>query len=621
MHAVDGINLGQMKRFGFILLLFITGIAYGQEVKFEASAPSVVATGEQFRLSYTLNQEGTNLKVPTLEGFELLMGPSVSQSSSFSFVNGKSTQSKSYTYTYLLEGTKEGKFQIAPASVTIDGKQYQSNALTIEVVKGNTNSNASSGRNSGQPIQPDATASVNEENLFVKVDVSKKSLYLGESLVATIKVYTKVDLSNFGRSKFPTFDGFLAEEIPTPQRIELVRETYNGQIYNVGVIRKVLLFPQHTGEIVIEPFELECIVRQRLAGGGHSFFDDFFGNYRDVRAMRRSKPVTVTVKELPQNGKPAGFSGTVGNITMSTSLSADTVSANDAITYKVTFSGQGNLKLLQAPVMDFPLDFEAYDPKESRNVNTSENGMAGTVSFEYVLIPRYSGDYKIPAIRYSYYDTKSNTYKTIVGQEYAIHVRKGAEKGQAGSTSGNVVQSFKKEDIRQVGEDIRYLKTGSLNLKEAGVHFFGTLKYWLSLFIPLVLFIAAFVFNRQRIKANADIARVKNRTATKMARKRLKLAATALKSHNGEQFYDEVLKALWGYMSYKLNIDKAELNRDNISEILQRKNVSEDLMRDFISLLDTCEYARYAPGSNSDNEMEKVYARSIEVITKLDKNI
>lgn len=621
MHAVDGINLGQMKRFGFILLLFITGIAYGQEVKFEASAPSVVATGEQFRLSYTLNQEGTNLKVPTLEGFELLMGPSVSQSSSFSFVNGKSTQSKSYTYTYLLEGTKEGKFQIAPASVTVDGKQYQSNALTIEVVKGNANSNASSGRNSGQPIQPDATASVNEENLFVKVDVSKKSLYLGESLVATIKVYTKVDLSNFGRSKFPTFDGFLAEEIPTPQRIELVRETYNGQIYNVGVIRKVLLFPQHTGEIVIEPFELECIVRQRLAGGGHSFFDDFFGNYRDVRAMRRSKPVTVTVKELPQNGKPAGFSGTVGNITMSTSLSADTVSANDAITYKVTFSGQGNLKLLQAPVMDFPLDFEAYDPKESRNVNTSENGMAGTVSFEYVLIPRYSGDYKIPAIRYSYYDTKSNTYKTIVGQEYAIHVRKGAEKGQAGSTSGNVVQSFKKEDIRQVGEDIRYLKTGSLNLKEAGVHFFGTLKYWLSLFIPLVLFIAAFVFNRQRIKANADIARVKNRTATKMARKRLKLAATALKSHNGEQFYDEVLKALWGYMSYKLNIDKAELNRDNISEILQRKNVSEDLMRDFISLLDTCEYARYAPGSNSDNEMEKVYARSIEVITKLDKNI
>ena len=621
MHAVDGINLGQMKRFGFILLLFITGIAYGQEVKFEASAPSVVATGEQFRLSYTLNQEGTNLKVPTLEGFELLMGPSVSQSSSFSFVNGKSTQSKSYTYTYLLEGTKEGKFQIAPATVTIDGKQYQSNALTIEVVKGNTNSNASSGRNSGQPIQPDATASVNEENLFVKVDVSKKSLYLGESLVATIKVYTKVDLSNFGRSKFPTFDGFLAEEIPTPQRIELVRETYNGQIYNVGVIRKVLLFPQHTGEIVIEPFELECIVRQRLASGGHSFFDDFFGNYRDVRAMRRSKPVTVTVKELPQNGKPAGFSGTVGNITMSTSLSADTVSANDAITYKVTFSGQGNLKLLQAPVMDFPLDFEAYDPKESRNVNTSENGMAGTVSFEYVLIPRYSGDYKIPAIRYSYYDTKSNTYKTIVGQEYAIHVRKGAEKGQTGSTSGNVVQSFKKEDIRQVGEDIRYLKTGSLNLKEAGVHFFGTLKYWLSLFIPLVLFIAAFVFNRQRIKANADIARVKNRTATKMARKRLKLAATALKSHNGEQFYDEVLKALWGYMSYKLNIDKAELNRDNISEILQRKNVSEDLMKDFISLLDTCEYARYAPGSNSDNEMEKVYARSIEVITKLDKNI
>lgn len=622
MQGADRFKLGQMKRFLFVILLFIVHFAYSQNVEFRASAPSVVATGEQFRLSYILNCEGTNLKVPTLEGFDLLMGPSVSQSSSYSFVNGKSTQSVSFTYTYLLEGTKEGKFQITPATITVDGKEYKSNALTIEVVKGSSNAAASSGQGSGnRAVQPDASAAVNEDNLFVKVDVSKRNLYLGESLVATIKVYTKVDLTNFGRSKFPTFAGFLAEEIPTPQRIELTRETYNGEIYNVGVIRKVLLFPQQTGEITIEPFELECIVRQRLAGGGRSFFDDFFGNYRDVRAMRRSKPVTVTVKELPQSGKPVGYSGTVGNITMSTSLSADTVNANDAITYKVTFSGQGNLKLLQAPSINFPLDFEAYDPKESRNVNVSENGMSGTVSFEYVLIPRYSGDYKIPAVRYSYFDTKTGTYKTLAGQEYAIHVRKGAEKGQEGNSSGNVVQSFKKEDIRQVGEDIRYLKTGDLNLKEAGVHFFGTLSYWLWMLIPLFLFIAGIVFNRQRIKANADIARVKNRAAAKMARKRLKLAAAAMRSHNAEQFYEEVLKALWGYMSYKLNIDRAELNRDNISGILQQKNVADDLLKDFIGVLDTCEYARYAPGSNSDAEMDKVYAQSMEVIMKLDKSI
>ena len=248
-----------MKKFGLIILLFITSLAYAQQVEFKASAPSVVATGEQFRLSYTINQEGTDLQVPTLEGFDLLMGPAMSQSSSFSMVNGKTTQSESYTYTYVLEGLREGTFQIPGATITVKGKKYTSNSLKIEVVKGNGNNNGNTRNQANRAAQPDATAAINESNLFVKVDVSRRNLYLGESLLATIKVYSKVDLTNFGRSKFPAFTGFLAEEVPTPQRIELVRETYNGEIYNVGVIRKVLLFPQHTGEITIEPFELECI--------------------------------------------------------------------------------------------------------------------------------------------------------------------------------------------------------------------------------------------------------------------------------------------------------------------------------------------------------------------------
>ena len=609
-----------MRQIGLIILLFFTSLAYAQNVEFKASAPSVVAVGEQFKLEYTLNKEGDNLKVPTLEGFDLLMGPSVGQSFYSSNINGKMTQNVTFSYTYILEGTKKGTFQIPGATVIIDGKEYTSNALKIEVVEGSRNSNGNQAA-TNRPVQPDANATVNDNNLFVKVEVSRRSLYMGESLMATIKVYTKVDLVNLGRTKFPDFNGFLAEEVPTPQRIELVREAVDGQIYNVGTIRKVLLYPQHTGEITIEPFELECIVRQRLANGGRSFFDEFFGNYKDVRAMRRSKPVTIQVKELPQLGKPAGFGGTVGNVTMATSLSADTVNANDAITYKVTFRGTGNLKLLKAPTINFPLDFEVYDPKESRDLNITENGMAGSVSFEYLIIPRYSGDYKIPAIRFSYFDSQSNTYKTIAGAEYNIHVRKGADKGQVETSTGNQVNSFKKEDVRKVGEDIRYLKTEGLNLKAAGVRFFGTTLYWLALLIPFVLFIVGAVLNRRRIKANADIVRVKNKAANKMARKRLKVAASAMKNHNAEQFYDEVLKALWGYMSYKLNIDRAELNRDNISEILQSKGVEEDRIKEFIAVLDTCEYARYAPGSNSDQEMGKVYTDSIDVITKLDKAI
>ena len=609
-----------MRQIGLIILLFFTSLAYAQNVEFKASAPSVVAVGEQFKLEYTLNKEGDNLKVPTLEGFDLLMGPSVGQSFYSSNINGKMTQNVTFSYTYILEGTKKGTFQIPGATVIIDGKEYTSNALKIEVVEGSRNSNGNQAA-TNRPVQPDANATVNDNNLFVKVEVSRRSLYMGESLMATIKVYTKVDLVNLGRTKFPDFNGFLAEEVPTPQRIELVREAVDGQIYNVGTIRKVLLYPQHTGETTIEPFELECIVRQRLANGGRSFFDEFFGNYKDVRAMRRSKPVTIQVKELPQLGKPAGFGGTVGNVTMATSLSADTVNANDAITYKVTFRGTGNLKLLKAPTINFPLDFEVYDPKESRDLNITENGTTGSVSFEYLIIPRYSGDYKIPAIRFSYFDSQSNTYKTIAGAEYNIHVRKGADKGQVETSAGNQVKSFKKEDVRKVGEDIRYLKTEGLNLKAAGVRFFGTTLYWLALLIPFVLFVVGAVLNRRRIKANADIVRVKNKAANKMARKRLKVAASAMKNHNAEQFYDEVLKALWGYMSYKLNIDRAELNRDNISEILQSKGVEEDRIKEFIAVLDTCEYARYAPGSNSDQEMGKVYTDSIDVITKLDKAI
>lgn len=611
-----------MRYFGLLILFFINSLAFGQQVEFRASAPSVVATGEQFRLSYTLNRQGSNLQVPALEDFDMLMGPSMSQSSSVSIINGVTTSEVSFTYTYILVGEKEGTYQIPAATINVDGKQYQSNALRIEVVKGNANNNAGNARPSNnRPAQSNASAQVNDQNLFVKVDVSRRNLYIGESLLATIKVYSKVDLTNLGRTKFPSFDGFLAEEIATPQRIELSRETYDGQIYNVGVIRKMLLFPQHTGDITISPFELECIVRQRIAGGGRSFFDDFFGNYKDVRVMRRSTPVTIHVKELPADKKPLGFTGTVGNVTMSTSLSADTVNANDALTYKVTFRGNGNLKLLHAPAVNFPLDFETYDPKESKDIRTTENGMSGTVTFEYLLIPRYSGDYKIPSFRFSYFDPQSATYKSIASLEYNVHVRKGVEKGQVSQSGGSVVQSFKKEDVRQVGEDIRYLKTGDLKLKPVGVRFFGTLAYWLCLAIPSLLFIIGALLNRRRIKANADIARVKNKAATKMARRRLKAASNAMRTHDGEHFYDEVLKALWGYMSYKLNIDRAELNRDNISDILGRKGVPEEMTKEFMAVLDTCEYARYAPGSNSDQEMGKVYADSIEVITKLDKSI
>lgn len=605
-----------MRLIGLLWFVLTSLMTVAQEVNFKASAPAVVEQGEQFKLEYSLDKKGANLQIPTFEGFRLLMGPSTGSSSSFTVVNGKATRTESYTYTYLLEGEKEGTFEIPAATIMVNGKEYRSNSLRIQVVKGNGSSKGA--ERDSRAARPESGAAINEENLFVRVEVSRRSLYLGESLVANVKVYTKVDLVNFGRSKFPSFDGFLAEEIPTPSRIELSRETFDGKIYNVGVIRKVLLFPQHTGEITIEPFELECIVRQQLTNS-RSFFDDFFGNYRDVRAMRMSRPIKIMVKSLPEEGKPLGFRGAVGNLTVRTFISSDTVRANDALTYKVVYSGNGNLKLLEAPTINFPPDFESYEPKVTKDIKTDETGMHGSVTYEYVLIPRYAGDYKIPSVSFSFFDTRTNSYKTMSGAGYDIHVLKGAERTTP--DSGSTIQSYKKEDVKFLGSDIRYIKTGNLELSPRGGKFYGTSFYWLAFAIPFGLFVVGSILNRRRIKANADLARVKNKAANKMARKRMKAAASAMKNQNAEAFYDEVLKALWGYVSYKLNIDKAELNRDNISDLLQRKSVDPLLIGEFINVLDSCEFARYAPGSNSEQEMDKIYENGISIITKLDKAI
>lgn len=617
-----------MRILSFIFFVFSGLGLFGQGIEFEASAPSVVEVGEQFRLVYSLNRKGMDLQVPAMDGFERLMGPSVGSSTSISIINGTTTQSVSYTYTYVLEGVKEGTYRIPAATVKVEGKEVHSNELSVQVVKG-SEGNASTGGGQGnrqggggQTVQPDARATVNESNLFVKVDVSRRNVYIGECIEATIKVYSKVDLQRFGRSKFPSFDGFLAEEINTPAQIELVRENYDGKVYNVGIIRKLLLFPQHTGELTIEPFELECIVRQQLTNS-RSFFDDFFGNYRDVRTMRMSKPVKVNVKELPTDNRPLGFTGAVGNLSMRTSVSRDTVNANDAITYKIVLQGTGNLKLIEAPKLNFPPDFESYDPKVNKDIHTGANGMSGTVTFEYLLIPRYAGDYTIPSANFSFFDPNSSRYRMIGGNEYKVHVLKGHEAvgGDSSGMSNAAVQSFKKEEVRQLGRDIRYIHTGGLDLRAKGGRFFGTMGYAMALLVPFVLFVVGMILNRRRLKANADMVRVKNKAANKMARRRMNAAGRALKGKNTELFYDEVLKAMWGYVSYKLNVDGAELNRDNITDILQEKSVDGALIQEFIGVLDTCELVRYAPGGDPENTMDKIYADGVAVITKLDKAI
>jgi len=604
-----------MRLFIIVLLLCIIGgtKVFAQETKFTASAPSVVEVGEQFRLSFVLNKKGENLQVPTLQGFDLLAGPSLSTSFNTSIINGKMEQSSEYTYTYVLEAREEGEYTVAPATITAGGKEYRSNSLKIKVIKGSSKPRESNGGFS--EAREDRGTTITDDDLFLRMEVSRNSLYVGESLTATLKVYARVNLVDVQGKKIPPFDGFLTEDVNIPQ-IRLEREEYNGKIYDrVGVLQKTILFPQHAGALTIDPYELICVVRQRVAGRSNSIFDDFFGQSRDVRVICKSKPVKITVKPLPEAGKPLGFSGMVGTLAMSSSTSTDTLRANDALTYKVVLRGTGNMKLLEAPKISFPHDFDVYDPKITRDIN----GTSGTVIFEYLVIPRYAGEYKIPAVQYSYFDPQSGTYKMLTGKEYTVRVAKGSDSGQG--TGEAALQSFKKEDVKMLGQDIRYIKTGKSDLRLKGVQYFASIEYWLSFLIPFVLFVVGMILNRRRIKANADLVRVKSKTANKMAQKRLRAAAVAMKAGNSELFYQEVLNALWGYVSYKLNIAASELNRDNINDHLTRRGTDIALIQSFIEVLDHCEYARYAPGTNQSEEMDKIYKDSLSIITKLDKAI
>lgn len=597
------------------LILFLGFIVFGinklqAQVEFAGSAPRVVEVGEQFRMSYSLNAKGSNFEEPAMDKFRVLSGPNVSTSSSVQIINGSMTKSVSYTYNYVVMATEEGRFTIAPAKIKIKGKVYQSNAVTIEVVKSSRGAQPQSG---GQKSTVDK-ANIGNDKLFVAVNVDKKNLYQGESFVATIKVYTKVGLAGFEDIKFPAFTGFWSQDIESPQQISLQRENVNGQIYEAGLFKKVLLFPQRSGEIVIDPFEITMITQQRVRSNNP--FDDFFGgSYSRTPVKVKSAPVKINVKPLPAN-KPSSYNGAVGDFKMSASIDKNQVKANEAINLKIRISGTGNLKLIKPLKVDFPPDLDVYDPKTSVNTKATNAGVSGSITYDYLFIPRFAGTYRIAPIEFSYFDTKSKTYKSIASKEFEINVERGA--GDEEMTSG-VVQGLSKEDVKFIGEDIRFLKTKT-SLKKIETYIFGQLWFYGVYVGAVLIFILILVIRRTQIKQNANQAKVKNRKANKVSQKRLKVAASHMKQNHSEQFYDEILKAIWGYLSDKLIIPIADLNKDNVFEVLNNKSVDEELTQQLKGLLDTCEFARYAPSAVTGG-MDEVYKKAGTLISKLDQKI
>lgn len=596
----------------FILGFFLGIIqsAFSQNVQVIAQAPKVVQVGEQFQLDFEVNAEPSNFIVPELRDFRVVYGPSTSQSSNIQIVNGKMTQSVAYTYSYVLLPTKAGKYLIGSAEVTVGGKKYKSNPVNIEVVGGGQTQSQQGGGQSATQQQVSA-----DGNIFIRVIVDKKNVFQGEYLTASVKLYSKLNISSINDVKFPAFNGFFKQDIEIPQVRGLERENVNGEIYGTAIIRKFILIPQKSGNLEIEPMLMDLNVQQRVQSRGRSIFDDFFGpSVQDVPVKLKSKPVTISVKSLPGNA-PASFTGAVGRFNFSAEVNKTEVKTNDAITLKLTLSGNGNIKLAEAPKVIFPPDFDTYDPKINLSVSDANGGVSGSKVFEYLLIPRNPGDFKIAPVEFTYFDVASNQYRTITSPEFNFRVERGAD-----HQGPNVVSGLSKEDVKFLGKDILYIKTANEKLVEKGKSLFSSLVFYLLFILSIVAFGLIIWFRRRIIKQNANIAYVKNRRADKFATRRLKQAKAHQVANEQEKFYDELLKANWGYLSDKLNIPLSELSRENAMETLKAKGVDDETLQRLIGLIDNCEFARFAP-SSAGISMEDDYNKAIQIITNLQRKL
>ena len=605
--------------FLWIALIMVSLHAFADEkVSFTASAPDAVAVGDQFRLSYTVTtQKVRDFRVPSIKGFDVLMGPSRSQQKSVQIINGETTSTSSITFTYILMATKEGSFTLPGATITADGNQMVSNAVHINVLpadQANGASSGNSGRQGGAASRASSGTSVSNSDLFITATASKTTLYEQEAFLLTYKIYTLVDLRGFDNVKLPDFKGFHSQEVELPNDRKWSLEHYKGRNYQTTVYRQFVLFPQQSGKLTIDAARFDASIAKatQVADPFEAFFNGG-NNYVEVKKTLATPQLTVDVKELPA-GKPAGFSGGVGEFSISSSINSTNVKTNDAVTVKLVISGTGNLKLISTPEVKFPEDFEVYDPKVDNKFRLTSAGLSGSQVIEYLAIPN-AGTYKIPAVEFSYFDIKSRTYKTLTTEGYELHVEKGS--GNAAQTIANFTN---KEDLKVLNEDIRYIKQNDVTLSRKGDFFFGSLLCWLFYIVPGVVFILFFIIYRKQIAANANVAKMRTKKANKVAVKRMKMAGRLLADGKKDAFYDEVLKALWGYISDKLNIPVSRLSKDNVEGELRNYGVDDALIKEFLDALNNCEFARFAPGD--DNQaMDKVYSDSLEVISKMESSI
>ena len=596
-----------MKRLLLLIQLTLTAVML-QAQTLTAHAPSHVQTGENFRLTYTVNTQNVgDFHVGSIpEGLEIVTGPYTSSQSSFQMVNGHTSSSSSITYTFIICAMKAGAYTISPAHVNAGGKQVASHPVKI-TVSGSAPSNNNGApkmhedRDDRQPRQAGST--ISESDLFIRVSANKQHIHEQEPVVLTYKVYTLVDLTELS-GKMPDLTGFHTQEVKLPQQKTFHNEVVNGRNYRCVTWSQYVMFPQMTGKLEIPSitFNGTVVQQNRNVDPFEAFFNGGSG-YVEVKRSIKAPGITIQVDPLPQ--KPAGFSGGVGHFNISAQLDKSTVKANDPVTLRVVVSGVGNLKLIKEPLVNFPKDFDKYDAKVTDKTSLTTNGVEGNMIYDFLVVPRNQGKYTIPAIEFTYYDTSANAYKTVKTQSFSLEV----ERGDGTNATTDYAQA---QD-----QDIHPIKTGKTKGKGVDGMFWGSSAYWTLLVLLIALFVALLIIFRKRAVENADIVKMRSKKANKVATKRLRQASRLMKQNRYGEFYDEVLRALWGYVGDKLNIPVSELSRDNISERLIQRSVDEDTVSSFVGAIDECEYARYAPGDAAGN-MNKTFTTAMSAITKIE---
>lgn len=599
-----------------ILLLAVPAL-FADDVTFEATAPKAVVVNQQFKLKYIINtHKAKEPRLPAIEGFSIIAGPYRSQQSSTQIINGEVSSSNTLVFTYTLTADKEGEYKIAGATANINGKDYTSNPITIKVLPPDkasaaTQSGAQQQRSNRASRAADPT-NIAADDLFMTATLNKTKVYEQEAVLLSFKVYSAVNLTALN-GKIPDLKGFQIQEVELPHNKEWSLEHYKGRNYRTLLWQQYVLFPQQNGEIEIPSAAFEGTVS--VQSRSYDPFDFFGGmGYVDVKKELRTPKLKLNVQKLP-DGKPADFSGGVGNFKITSSLSSNDVKANEAVTLRLVISGTGNMKLIKTPEVSFPEDFEVYDPKVDNKISLRTDGFSGNKVIEYLVIPRFGGEYTIPAVKFSYFDLASKQYKTLETQSYTLNVEKGKE-----STTGTVAAYVSKEELKLLGQDIRYIKRGNVQITPKGSYLFASLSYWLWYIVPILLFVAYIIIYRKQMSENANIAAMRTKKANKVAVKRLKVAKKLLKENKKNEFYDEILKTLWGYMSDKLSIPVSQLSKENIAAELEEKGINEELVKELHDVLNEGEFARYAPG-DAGAAMDKVYNMAIEIISKMENSI